>query len=257
MDWQVPTAQFTAVLLASVRAGAWLVVAPPWAGRTVPGKIKALLSVGIALAVAPRIAGQVPDPGTPQLLVSLVEQVVIGAALGFLTALVFSAIQAAGNLIDLFGGFAVAFAFDPFAYSGNAGTAAFGRFYNLLATTLLFVTGGHQLVLLGFTTSYHALPADGALSWYTLQQLINHGVAEMFVATVQIAAPLVAVLFCTDIALGLLNRVAPALNVFSMGFPAKMLLTFGGAGLAIGLLPQTVRGLVEDAVRTLIAAVGS
>ncbi len=256
MGWQLPTAELTAVLLASVRAAAWLVIAPPWGGHMIPGRVKALLSVAIALPIAPRLAGQVPGMGTSEFLVSLVEQVVVGAALGFLTAVAFAAIQSAGNLIDLFGGFAVAFAFDPFAASGNTGTAAFGRFYNLVATTLLFATGGHQLMLLGFTTSYQALPASGALSWHTLQQLINHGVGDMFVATVQIAAPLIAVLFCTDVALGLLNRVAPALNAFSLGFPAKILLTISGAGLAIALLPQTVRNVVEHAVLATLAAVG-
>jgi flagellar biosynthetic protein FliR len=257
MNLSVPTAELTALLLASVRAAAWLTISPPFNGRVVPAPIKALLSVAIALPVVPSLVGKVPGLGTAQLLVSVVEQVVIGAALGFLTALLFAAVAAAGNLIDLFGGFSVAFAFDPMGASGNAGGGVFGRFYNTMAITLLFVTDGHQLVLRGFATSYKALPLDGTLSVATLQHLVTDGITQMFLAALQIAGPLLAVLFCTDIGLGLLSRVAPALNAFSLGFPVKILLVLAGAGLALTMLPQAVSRTVQKAVEAVVAAVGS
>ena len=140
------------------------------------------------------------------MLIATAEQVVVGAALGFLTALFFAAVQAAGSIIDLFGGFSVAFAFDPFAMTG---TSVFGRFYNIMATALLFATDGYGMILRGFTNSYQALPLDGMFSWETLANLLTDGIGQMFVAALQIAGPLVAVLFCTDVALGLLTRVAP------------------------------------------------
>jgi len=257
MNLSVPTAELTALLLASVRAAAWLTISPPFNGRVVPAQIKALLSVAIAIPVVPSLVGKVPALGSAQLLVSVVEQVVLGSALGFLTALLFAAVAAAGNLIDLFGGFSVAFAFDPMGASGNSGSGVFGRFYNTMAITLLFVTDGHQLVLRGFATSYKALPLDGTLSLSTLQHLVTDGITQMFLAALQIAGPLLAVLFCTDIGLGLLSRVAPALNAFSLGFPVKILLVLGGAGLALTMLPQAVARTVEKAVEAVVAAVGS
>jgi flagellar biosynthetic protein FliR len=78
----------------------------------------------------------------------------------------------------------------------------------------------------------------------------------MFLSALQIAGPLVAVLFCADVALGLLNRVAPALNAFSLGFPAKILLTMMLAGSAIVLLPHTVRAIVTHAVTAVLTAAG-
>jgi flagellar biosynthetic protein FliR len=78
----------------------------------------------------------------------------------------------------------------------------------------------------------------------------------MFLAAVQIAGPLVAVLFCTDVALGLLTRVAPGLNVFSLAFPVKILLTIAVAGTAIVLLPQAFNGLVDRAVQAMITLIG-
>jgi flagellar biosynthetic protein FliR len=257
MNLSVPVAELTALLLASVRAAAWLAISPPFSSRMVPTQIKALLSVGIALPVVPSLAPKVPALDTATMVVSVAEQVVLGTALGFLTALLFAAVSAAGSLIDLFGGFAIAFAFDPMGATGNSGSGIFSRFYNLLAMTLLFVTDGHQLVLRGFTTSYNVLPLDGTLSLKTLQHLVTTGVTDMFVASLQIAGPLIAVLFCADIGLGLLSRVAPALNAFSLGFPMKILLTLGGAGLAMTMLPPAVDGLVSKSVKAVMQAIGA
>jgi flagellar biosynthetic protein FliR len=257
VNLSVPTASLTALLLASVRAAAWLVISPPFNSRALPPQIKALLSVGIALPVVPSLVPRVPALDTAGMMVSVVEQVVLGTALGFLTAMLFAAVQAAGNLIDLFGGFSVAFAFDPLGASGTAGGGVFGRFYSVLATTILFATDGHQLVLRGFATSYRALPLDGSLSPHNLEHLVTSGFTEMFLASVQIAGPLIAVLFCTDIGLGLLSRVAPALNAFALGFPAKILLTLAGAGLALTMLPEAIRDIVDKAVQYVLQALGS
>jgi flagellar biosynthetic protein FliR len=251
---QLQTSMLIAVLLASVRAAAWLVVCPPFNARVIPGQVKALLAVAISLPVAPGLAARVPELSTGALLASAVEQVVVGAALGFLTALVFAAVQAAGELIDLFGGFSVAFAFDPLSFTGNS---VFGRFYNLLATTLLFATDAHLLVLRGFTQSYRSLPLDGTLSLATLGTALTTGLGQLFLAALQIAGPLIGVLFLADVGLGLLSRAAPALNAFALGFPAKILITLCLVGLAILLLPQSVRALTEQAVRGMLGLAGS
>ena len=197
------------------------------------------------------LTGQAATIGTdtPRLLTALVEQVVVGVALGFLTALFFAAVQAAGDLIDLLGGFSMAFAFDPM---GTNQSSVFGRFYNVLAVTLLFVTDGYQLVLRGFMESYNTLPLNGTLSLATLDKLLTSGVTHMFTAALEIAAPLAAVLFCTDLALGLLNRIAPALNAFSLGFPAKIFLVLSLGGLAIGMLPRAIHSLVIPAVEAVV-----
>jgi flagellar biosynthetic protein FliR len=250
---QLQTSTLVGLLLASIRAAAWLVVSPPFNSRTIPGQVKALLSVAIALPITPGLAGSLPALTAPRLLVSALEQVLVGAALGFVTALLFAAVQAAGDLVDLFGGFSVAFAFDPLMMTSNS---VFGRFYNLLATTLLFATDGHLLVLRGFTQSYRALPLNQTLSLSTLDALLTTGLSQLFVAAIQIAGPLIAVLFCADLGLGLLSRAAPALNAFSLGFPAKILLTLSLAGLGLLVLPQSVGRLVEQAVQAVVGLSG-
>jgi flagellar biosynthetic protein FliR len=78
----------------------------------------------------------------------------------------------------------------------------------------------------------------------------------MFVAAIQIAGPLIAVLFLTDVAFGLLNRVAPALNAFQLGFPAKIFMVLLISGIAITALPGVVDSLVERAVSAVLQLSG-
>jgi flagellar biosynthetic protein FliR len=253
MNWDVPTNQMIAIVLATVRVSAWLLICPPLNSRLIPGPVKALLSLALALPMSPLLMDNVPSLETSALIVSAVEQVVVGAALGFITALFFAAVQAAGDLIDVFGGFTLAFAFDPLSQSQSS---VFGRFYNLMAVTLLFASNGHLLVLRGFLQSYETLPLNGTLSLETLSNLVTEGLGEMFLAALQIAGPLIAILFLTDVAFGLLNRVAPALNAFSLGFPAKILLTLTLAGTAVTILPKALEGLIETAVSAVVGIAG-
>src|SRR2546430_6340233 len=118
--------------------------------------------------------------------------------------------------------------------------------------TLLFTSPPSRLVIRGFLQSYQTLPLNGTLSLTTLDRILTHGIGDMFVASLQTAGPLLAVLFCADLALGLLNRAAPALNAFSLGFPAKILLVLSLGGAAIGLLPKAIHALIVPAVEAVL-----
>ncbi len=254
MSLQLSEASLVTLLLATVRAAAWLVIVPPFNSRSVPATVKALFSLAIALPIAPGLLDQVPRTDGLNLIAAVAEQVLVGGALGFATSLFFAAVQSAGSIIDMFGGFSMANAYDPFSMSGNA---VFGRFYNIVATALLFATDAYAMILRGFTLSYRSLPLDGTLSLATLSELVTDGIGEMFLAALQIAGPMVAVLFCTDVALGLLTRAAPALNIFSLSFPVKVMLTLGVAGVTMTLLPQAFNGLVDRAVSAVLKVSGA
>ena len=86
--------------------------------------------------------------------------------------------------------------------------------------------------------------------------MLTEGLGDVFMSAVQIAGPLIAVLFLTDVAFGLLNRVAPALNAFQLGFPAKIFLTLALAGTAIAVLPRALGNLVETAVGAVVGLSG-
>jgi flagellar biosynthetic protein FliR len=180
---------------------------------------------------------------------SAVEQLFIGASLGFLTRLLFSAVEAAGSLIDLSGGFSLAFAYDPLSATN---TSVFGRFYGVLATTLIFATNAHLVILQGFLHTFSSIPLDGTLSLSHLDQTLVHSMTGMFIAALQIAAPLIAVLFLADVALGLLSRISPQLNVFQVSFPLKIMLTLGLVGTTFATMPRIITELGNSAASLMM-----
>jgi flagellar biosynthetic protein FliR len=163
--------------------------------------------------------------------------------------IVFAAIQSAGGLIDMFGGFQLAQAFDPQMMINGA---QFTRLFQMTALALLFASDGYQLIIGGLSRSFSALPIGVGIDLAEPAQAITAAVGQMFLAAVQIAGPLIVVLFLADVGLGLLTRVAPALNAFSLGFPLKILLTVLLAAVAFVVLPQIVASLTDDAVDAML-----
>jgi flagellar biosynthesis protein FliR len=238
-----------AVMLAAVRITAFIVVAPPFSYNAFPLRIKGMLGIGLAFAVAPRVTDGYVSPDTAGFITALVLEIVVGAALGFLVMVIFSAVQSAGDLIDLFGGFQMAQAFDP---QSMVNGAQFTRLFQMSAVVLLFASGGYQLIIGGLARSFTALPLGGGLDLAVTAHALVTATTQMFLAAVQIAGPLAVVLFLADAGLGLLTRVAPALNAFALGFPLKILITLMLGGLILAALPGIVSSLTGQSVAALI-----
>ncbi|WP_110851539.1 flagellar biosynthetic protein FliR [Georgenia satyanarayanai] len=233
------------VILAAVRVTVFLVIAPPFNHRAIPGTVKAMLGVGLALALASSMT--VPVEVTAATLIAMaLSEAVTGAGLGVLVSLVFSAVQSAGRLIDMLGGFELGQALDPMTMTSSG---PFGRFYQLIAVVLLFVSDGYQLVVGGLARSFDALPLGAMLDLGALAGQLTEGVSQLFLAAIQVAGPLIAVLFLADVGLGLLTRVAPALNAFALGFPLKILITLTLGSITLAALPGVVDWLTDQAIR--------
>src|SRR5688500_9348588 len=128
-----------------------------------------------------------------------------------------------------------------------------GRLHYLLATTLLFTSGGHLMIVKGFATSYVGMPVGGDVPTDQMAAVLMTALTMMFLAALQIAGPMVAVLLLADVALALLSKAAPALNIFSLGFPVKIMLTLALLGLTFPLLPPALDALMETAVGAMTA----
>lgn len=252
MSITIDQAWLEAVMLAGIRMVAFLVIAPPFSYNAFPGRVKAMLAIGLALAVAPQVSEGYSSLGTAEFITGLVLEFVVGAVLGFLVLLVFSAVQSAGQLIDLFGGFSLAQGFDP---QSMVNGAQFTRLFQITALALLFASDGYQMIISGLARSFTALPLAGGIDLADPAQAMITGVTQMFIAAVQIAGPLLVVLFLSDAGLGLLTRVAPALNAFALGFPLKILLTLTLVSVVFVALPRVVSVLVDQIVR-ILAGVG-
>jgi flagellar biosynthetic protein FliR len=250
----VPADLIVTFLLAAMRAGAWLAIAPPFSNQAIPTPVKAMLSVGISLPVVAQGGMHVPNTDVASIVSAMVLQLVVGAGMGFLCLLLFSAVASAGDLLDIFGGFSLSFAFNPMMQSGNA---VLGRAFSMIASTLLLVSGGYLVILQGFLRSYQVIPLDAGLNLATLGGVLTQGLGQLLLSSLQIAAPLLAVLFIADVALGLLTRVAPALNAFALGFPFKILLTLMLIGTTISGLPHVVDALSQTIGSTLVRVAGA
>lgn len=239
-------------MLAAVRVTAFLVIAPPFAHAGIPAQVKAMLGVGLALAVAPIVSAGYAPLDTGPFLLALVMQLLIGLFLGFLVMIAFSAVQSAGSLIDLFGGFQLAQAFDP---QSMVNGAQFTRLFHMAAVALLFSTDGYQLIIGGLMRTFTAVPLDMTMAPPSVDVLAT-AFTQLFLASVQIAGPMIIVLFLADVGLGLLTRVAPAINAFALGFPLKILITVMFGGVVFLALPRVVASLTEQAVDAMMGVAG-
>jgi flagellar biosynthetic protein FliR len=250
----VDGASLIALLLASVRVVAWLAVVPPFSSRGIPAMAKVILSLGLCLAVTPVLAEQDLPMTTFALMTATAAQALIGLAMGYVTMLLFAAVGAAGSLIDLFGGFALAAAWDPLGMNMNT---VFGRFHQMLATVLLLVSGGHLLVIGGLLSTFRYLPLNGMPDISSWEGVLVTAFSMFFTVAVQMALPMIAVLFVADLALALLTKVAPQLNALNVMFPAKVGLTLLLLGMSFPMLPQAVEhlvGLANEAMATMAGA---
>jgi flagellar biosynthesis protein FliR len=245
----------SAFLLAFARSAAWLQFCPPFNNAAITSRVRATLALGLALLMTPLLKAEVLTLDTSNLFVfgsAIVYQIVIGAALGFLVFLVFAAIRAAGDFIDLQAGFAAASIYDPFS---QAVATPIGRFIQLLSIMILFAINGHLMLVRGFVESFRAAPVGG-LRLDDLAQIATVDLVRLMVSALEIAAPILATLFLTELVLGLLSRVSPQMNVLVLGFIAKTLLVLVLVGLTVRVLPTTVENLLVDALQTTTHVAG-
>lgn len=255
MQTSFTTDQLVVFLLVVVRVGTWLWITPPFGGRMIPVVVRIMASLALALPLTGPALAATPDvpQGAGELAWAVIEQVLIGGALGLACLTLISAVQSAGSLIDLFGGFSISQAYDPMLLQQSSVMA---RIYQMTAGVLLLVTGAHLILVQGFASTLQVLPVSGTLDLQLTATTLTEALSTLFVSALQIAGPLIGIAFLTDIALGLLTRVAPSLNAFSLGFPLKIGVTLLLVALAVPMLPPAVMGLSEDAVRAMSSITG-
>jgi flagellar biosynthesis protein FliR len=250
----LPGEALISYLLASVRIVSWLVIVPPFSSRAMPNMAKVVLSLGLAFAAAPSLHQTTLPSTTPELMIETLTQVAIGASMGLVTFLLFSAIAAAGSLIDVFGGFSLAQGFDPLGLNSNT---VFGTFHQMLATVLLFITNGHLLILGGLLSTFRFLPVGANPDIGTGTSVAVSAFKVFFVTAVQIALPMIAVLFLADLGLALLTKVAPQLNAINVMFPAKIGLTLLLVGLSFPVLPGAMEKMIDLAQQAMATMAGA
>ena len=128
---------------------------------------------------------------------------------------------------------------------------------DMLATILLFVSGGHLLVIGGLLRTFHFLPLGTTPNWGSFPDALMTAFGLFFTTAVQIALPMIAVLFISDLGLALLTKVAPQLNAINVMFPVKIGLTLLLVGLSFPVLPQAVDRLVDLSTQAMSTLSGA
>lgn len=209
-----------ALLWPFMRITSFLVASPLWGHSSVPNQAKIGLALLITMVVAPVLP---PMPDVP--IVSwagfglVVEQMLIGVAIGLVMHVVFAVVQAAGEFIGLQMGLAFATFFDS---GSGTNTAILSRIFFMITLLMFLALGGHLMVLEALVMSFYSLPIGvGSFNPAAFEMLVRYG-GTIFVSGMSLALPLVGSLLIINLALGILNRSAPQLTVFNIGFPTSL-----------------------------------
>jgi len=228
-------------MLVFARVAGIFASAPILSDQRVPLMLKAGCSFLIAVVLLPVLA----VPAVPTALLpfafAAAKELAVGAALGFIAGMVLAVVQTAGDLADFQAGFGFAGLVDPtFDYPPSI----IGRLQYLLAWLVFLGLNGHHYLLTGVADSFRTLP----LATFSVNPAVGEGVfvlaARLFVITVKIAAPVMGAVFLADIAIGMVARTVPQMNILVVGFPVKMFLALLTVAISIPVFLPVVQGLV-------------
>ncbi len=236
-------------LLIFVRITAVMALLPVFGSQNIPAQLKVAFSLILTVVLFPVI----PLPETQSLpftwggfVVMIVKELFVGILMGFVSSFLFVAVQFAGHLIDQRMGFAFVRLVDPFT---NAQVTSMGQLLVLVFTIFFLLINGHYFFLLAIQKSFELVPLSGVLYpggrvGYHLTSIS----AGIFVSALRLAAPVYVTLFISYLAMGLIVRTVPQINVFFVGLPMQILLGLGTTAVVFPLLFSTFRKIMEALV---------
>jgi flagellar biosynthetic protein FliR len=232
------------LMLAMIRPGAALMAAPIFGATAIPVQVRVILAlaVGVPAGTAWHFNGTMDSILSLGGIVLIMGEVVLGLAMGFALQIGFAVALIAGEAIGNAMGIGFASMADP--ASGHSSTAI-GQFLNLLAGVLFLASGGHLALIEIVTDSYRTLPPG--VSWLSAEAmmgLVNFG-GLMFAAGATVALPVVSVLILVQIAMAVVTRSAPALNLFAVGIPVTILAGLALLAIAVPVLAYAIEHALD------------
>lgn len=232
-DFMWPFARVTGLLL----------VAPIIGSAYIPVTIKILIAVAITIFIVPLIEMPVNiDPLSLFGLVILVQQILIGIVIGTIIQIVFNAITIAGENIAMTMGLGFAHMTDPV---NGVTVPVVSQLLTVIASLYFLALNGHIALINMLVNSFEILPFAELYSTSNLIAVAEWG-SRMFIGAVLISIPAVTALLVVNVAMGLMTRVAPQMNIFSVGFPVTMMLGFIFIMISIPIAMNVFQGLLND-----------
>lgn len=214
--------------LAFARILSFLVIVPFFGGAAVPARVKVATATAFVIIVYPALAAGLPEGGRLSFgpvgfIALLAKEAFVGFTLGFVASLVFEAVQVAGRIIDFQRGSTMA---EMYAPQLQTRVSELGQFKLQFAIVLFLAIGAHYAFITALLRSFEVVPAISfprlAAGWSPSAMLITQLVGGVLAVGVQLAAPAMIALLLTDFFFGIINRVAPQVNVFFLSLPVKM-----------------------------------
>jgi flagellar biosynthetic protein FliR len=228
---------------------AMIASSPVLGNKQLPVRVKIGLSVLLAIIIAPTIAPMPPVAiGSPQGLLIIIQQIIIGVAMGFTMRLIFTAVEMAGELAGLQMGLGFASFYDPINATHSAVIA---QWMGIIAVLAFLAINGHLLMLSALAESFQTLPIGNMLSPEGFYGVVSWG-GSIFAYALQISLPILAALLITNISLGILTRAAPQLNLFAVGFPITLAIGFFVLVLSIPYLVPMLDRLTQEGLGTTL-----
>lgn len=234
------------ILWPFLRVLAVFTAAPIFSSKAFPVRARVALAFFIAFAAQASLQDQpVISIVGSEAFGAVVQQVGIGLAIGFTVRVVFAAVELAGEVVGFQMGLNFAAFFDP---SLNTQSSAVARFFGHMASFLFIVVNGHLMVLMAVIRSFEAFPVDqNFLEALKKMKLYDLG-TDLFASGLWIALPMVGMLMFVNLALGIVSRVAPQMNIYAIGFPVTLSVGLIGITATLPMLDQPLLMLMTHAI---------
>lgn len=239
-------AWLTTVMLLSVRVAAATALATVFGPAQIPAPVRVLISLILAVLIASASGVRATAVDSlDQLLAASAGEVLIGAGLagGFLIAL--AATDIAGRVLDTQAGFGIASVFNP---TTGSVASLLGTLLGMSALCLFLALNGHYVLIQALAASARALPPGVGLASMDWQAAFEQG-GVMFAYGLALAAPLMCALLLADVAMAVMARSLPQLNVFVMGFPLKIMMVLAGLAVSVRFSGLVLRALFDSTFR--------
>jgi flagellar biosynthetic protein FliR len=245
-------AQLLRFLLLFCRVGGVMIQAPLIGSERIPARMKAGLALMIAVVLTPVAQSATMQETALAIALAAAGELMVGLAIGFAAKLIFAAVTVAGEMADLQAGFGFAGLVSP---QTGEHTSVIGQLQMSVAWLIFLGANGHHTVLDGLGGSLAMLPLGAAPE--PCAAALTKAAAALIATGLRMAAPVVAAVMLSDLALGLLTRAAPQMNLLAVGFPIKLAVGLWATLLALPLLASAERGLLwtmEGIIRSVLAA---
>ena len=251
--------QVLGFFLVLARVSPLFLLAPLFSSKLLPPRARGIAAVGLAIGIAPIAMNAADGPPIPDDVLALgglvLKEMLVGLGFSFALAALFAAVQVAGSLADLMVGFSFGALVDP--VTGTNG-GVLNQLYALVGVMIFVAISGDAWVIQGLARSYDAVPLTEAPAIGTLVEGAQVAFSGIFGAAIEICAPVLLAALLTDVAFGLVSRVMPQLNVFGVGFPAKVTVGLVMVGVSLpfvaGWLSDELQNSVSSALQTLRVA---